>query len=264
EASLIVEHRETKLLPTGGSFHVNRHHHAVIENLLISCGVEGTGDFEAAAGEHFSTSAINSCIQGDIHLLAATGVLGGRSVGVHKKDNLHLAGTIGLGLGPERDLGSRRAYRESSYNVLVVVMILRFSRLNGKIALAVADLRIALVQLYLDAAILSVPLLILGIVAERIRSLVVRCGQGYAQPDLILVCVCLTASFRRDFLHGSGIGDVDSARHNTAHVDWIDGDVRTRKLRLRLHNPAAMQFPRLRRQRPGGVQPYWPLATLAG
>src|SRR5208282_6938682 len=139
------------------------------------------------------------------------------------------AGTSGLGLRPKRDLGSRRADRESSGHILVVVMILCFSGLNGKIALAVADVCVALIQLYLDAAILSVPLLIFGIVTQRIRSFVVRCSQSYAHLDFVLVGICLTAGFRRDFLHGAAGGSVDSAGHNAAHVDWIDGDVGARQ-----------------------------------
>src|SRR5258708_19608923 len=48
EAGFIIEHGQAEFLATGRNVHVDRYHHAVVNNLLISCGVEGFVHFNAA------------------------------------------------------------------------------------------------------------------------------------------------------------------------------------------------------------------------
>jgi hypothetical protein len=91
EAGLIVEHCQAKFFGAGGNVDVNRHHHAVIEDLLIGAGVEGPIHFDAAGGQTFATGVKDAGVKVHIHFLLATGVFSGERVRVHKKDDADLA-----------------------------------------------------------------------------------------------------------------------------------------------------------------------------
>src|ERR1019366_4879796 len=48
EPRLVVQHRQPQLIGSGGQVHINRHHHAFVENLLIGGSVEHAIHLKAA------------------------------------------------------------------------------------------------------------------------------------------------------------------------------------------------------------------------
>src|SRR5271163_1915399 len=82
-------------------------------------------------------------------------------------------------------------------------MVLGRSGLNRKITFAVAELSVTLSYLHLDAAQLPVPLLVLGIVTNRVGSFVVGHGEHNAILDLVVVEVGFAASLGGHFFHGA-------------------------------------------------------------
>src|SRR5215467_9207791 len=72
ESRLVVEHGETKFLSSGGHLHINRHHHALGQNLLVRRIVKGLIDFCAARPQVLAVRVVDTCVHGDSHLLFAT------------------------------------------------------------------------------------------------------------------------------------------------------------------------------------------------
>src|ERR1700731_1137349 len=74
----------------------------------------------------------------------------------------------GLGLRHERDLRSRRSHLQRCRNILLEIGFLVLRRIQRIEALAIPNLRVSLVDFYLQASKLPIPLLILGIIAKRV------------------------------------------------------------------------------------------------
>jgi hypothetical protein len=55
EACLVVEHGQAKLVATLRNFHLDRHHHAFIQNLLISSSIKRPINLGAATREVLAT-----------------------------------------------------------------------------------------------------------------------------------------------------------------------------------------------------------------
>src|SRR5262249_54094297 len=74
-------------------------------------------------------------------------------------------------------------------------------RVYGEIALPATRFRAIARHLYPDAAILAVPLLVVRIVADRVRSFLVGGSEHYSLQNFVLIDVDSPAGFRRYFLH---------------------------------------------------------------
>src|SRR5580700_5254565 len=118
----------------------------MIEDLLIGGGVKRSFHLRRAKIQLLAARVIKSGIETHVHFLVPAGILCAQSLGIDQEQHLYLASTRGPGLCAERDLSSRRVDCKSGSNILIVVMILRFSGLNRKITLAVADLNVTLVH----------------------------------------------------------------------------------------------------------------------
>src|SRR5258708_38950849 len=101
EAGFIIEHCKAEFLATGRNVHVDRYHPAVVNNLLISCGVEGFVHLNAAGPQILAVQAPDTGVETHIHLLAAAGGFRLQSMGIHQEHDPNLAWVSGLRLRHE-------------------------------------------------------------------------------------------------------------------------------------------------------------------
>src|SRR5712692_10372656 len=91
QAGFVVKHCQAKFGSAGRHLQVDRHHHAVVQDLLICGSIESTVDLDSTRRQTLAIRAENAGIKCHVHLLAATRIFGSQGVGIYQEYYFYLS-----------------------------------------------------------------------------------------------------------------------------------------------------------------------------
>ena len=217
---MIVANRDPQVILARFGIDVHVGENSMLLHLLEGISVKGLIDLHALVAKHFAVGGKNGGIKNQIQLLVPAGdIFGSHAVGIHKNIDPELAFIARLHLSQEGDQGVGGLIGERFCNCLFWFLVLELRGIDGEVPAAITQLNSVALGFDFNRAIFTVPLFVVGVITERVRSRIVGQGQCDALLNFILVDVGLAASLACHLAHGllsrSDVGDscLSTLRH---------------------------------------------------